>query len=58
MAIKNLNIQNRRITISIQISPSASLAVQLNKVASVVEHVPYEVSKLNIRCHSVDLVKQ
>ena len=36
------------------ILPSASLAV----VATVVEHVPGEVSKLNIRYYFVDLDKQ
>ena len=39
-------------------SPSASLAVQFNEVAFIVEYVTDEVSKLNIRSHSVDLVKQ
>ena len=39
-------------------SPMLSFNVQFSKVASLVEHVPYEVSKVNIRCHSVDLVKQ
>ena len=34
------------------------LAIQFNRVASVVEHAPDLVSKLNIRCNSVDLVKQ
>ena len=37
---------------------SASLAVQFNEASSVVEHVPNKLSKLNIRCHSVDLSMQ
>ena len=40
------------------IPPSASRAIHVNDVASGLEYVPYEVSELNITCHSVCRVIQ